>query len=144
MSEIPALTKTSTINEVIFGSRDGMLVSIMPFFRIVDNKKYDALLILTIPIKTCETLFKPLGLAWNSSEDALKDACGEYCNILMGNFQKEIMSMTCIETAIQKTYMNKVTDVYKVPDSHVKFGFGFKYSAKEILMSDLIFFNWEG
>lgn len=145
MTEIPVLTKTSTINEVITGSRPDMLVSIMQFYRLVgnDEKKYTALCIVTIPKRTCELLFKPMGIFWNSPEEELKDACGEYCNMLMGNFKQELMGLTKIEISIPKKYNDTITDRYKIPDNHITFGFGFKYDAKEILLVDLVLFNWE-
>lgn len=143
LTEVPAVVKTSSINESVFGLREGMLISIMQFFRHVDGKKEEGLGIITIPQKYCEVLFKSMGIMWNSPKEELKDMTGEYCNMFMGCFKMDLSKSMEIEITLPKTYIGNISDMFKVPDNHVKFSFIFKHNNKEIIMCDLLLFNWE-
>jgi len=139
----PAIVMTRTLNQVITGEKKNVIVSITQFSRTVDGKKLGGMGIVTIPVKYAEVLFKKKNINWNSTTEELKVVGGEFCNIIMEAIKNELGNLADVTISQPKTYVNKIIDLYKMPDNHVNFSFIFRHEWKDMFVLDLMFFEWD-
>jgi len=141
VKELPSIHKKELFAVRIL-SGDDTFTSIM----VLGNKKQSAgvKIVMVVYIANCDikNLFASLGLNDKSSETELRDACGEFCNILAGSFKTEIVALGLqdIEMSLPRSYYGAIEEYIQM-ETTFKYTLGISNEDNPLLTLDVFWQN---
>jgi len=120
---------------------DCSFCSVITFGHQRENKKkyeVDGIIVLYIPDSTSEVLLPAMGLRGNFDEDDIKDACGEFLNVMAGGFKAELVKNGYeeIEISTPFNFGLKVDELFDYYEDY-EFEISFFREQKRFLQVDI-------
>lgn len=137
--EMPRVTKVELINARLLMAAKGMFVSVLQFNRLFKKKRYKGACVLYIPKSNLSSMFQAIGITEESPEAQLRDACGEFCNMLLACLKKEVMNIghSDFDISTPRSYVDSVDEAIDISDYCQNYGLSFIHDGKWLLTVDV-------
>lgn len=135
VSEMPTVLKKEIVRAQIF-AREGTFSSAVTFQQ--DNAGTKGGIVVYIGSQHITSVFGNLGIDSKSGESDIKDACGEFCNVIAGSFKSEIAALGFKDVSLT-TPLNcfGTVDEEMEIDASYKYSVGFSHGNAGILTVDI-------
>jgi hypothetical protein len=135
LSEMPSVLKKEIFRAQIF-AREGTFSSSVIFKQ--DKGGTKGGIVVYVGSQHITSVFGNIGIDSKSSESDIKDACGEFCNVIAGGFKSEISALGFKDVSLTtpSNYFGTIDEEMEVDATH-KYSIGFSHGDAGFLTVDI-------
>ncbi|MFH0984856.1 MAG: chemotaxis protein CheX [Candidatus Omnitrophota bacterium] len=135
IADMPSVLKKEIIRAQIF-AREGTFSSAVMFKQGQGGTRGG--IVVYVSSQNIASVFGNLGIGSDSSESEIKDACGEFCNVIAGTFKTEISALGFKDVTLTPptNYFGTIDEDLEI-DAVYKYAISFSHGNAGLLMVDI-------
>jgi hypothetical protein len=138
LEELPEVRKEETFSSMIH-IPEGVYTSFVYYSQEYGTKKVCGGVLVNVTKTNLSQVFGALGITDLSPDAEIRDACGEFCNIIAGVFKTEMVNLGYddVQLSVPEGHADSISDILMHINNLCKYKLNFAYKGRGIVTVDV-------